>query len=97
MNVVAKLSLASVLAMSMAAPALAQSPQQGDYYKPGPATPQIASPAQRRRAMEGDYYDTTVGTKISAHRMAALRTCTSGIKFESNRYVSCMLKEGETP
>jgi hypothetical protein len=34
---------------------------------------------------------------ISAHRMAALRKCTDGIKFESDRYVNCMTAEGENP
>jgi hypothetical protein len=36
-------------------------------------------------------------TKISAHREAALRKCTDGIKFESDRYVECMRAEGEEP
>jgi hypothetical protein len=36
-------------------------------------------------------------SKISAHRMAALKKCTDGIKFESDRYVNCMTKEGESP
>ena len=34
---------------------------------------------------------------LSEHRAAALRTCTDGIKFASDRYVACMLREGETP
>ena len=34
---------------------------------------------------------------ISAHRMAALKKCTDGIKFESDRYVNCMTSEGENP
>jgi hypothetical protein len=34
---------------------------------------------------------------ISAHRMAALKKCTDGIKFESDRYVNCMTREGENP
>jgi hypothetical protein len=36
-------------------------------------------------------------SKISAHRMASLKKCTDGIKFESDRYVNCMTKEGEAP
>jgi hypothetical protein len=35
--------------------------------------------------------------KIPAHRLAALKKCTDGIKFESDRYVNCMTKEGEAP
>jgi hypothetical protein len=34
---------------------------------------------------------------ISAHRMAALKKCTDGIKFESDRYVECMTAAGENP
>jgi hypothetical protein len=34
---------------------------------------------------------------VSAHRMAALKKCTDGIKFESDRYVNCMTAEGENP
>lgn len=34
---------------------------------------------------------------ISAHRMAALKKCTDRIKFESDKYVACMTKQGENP
>ena len=34
---------------------------------------------------------------ISAHRMAALKKCTDGIAFESDRYVNCMTAQGENP
>jgi hypothetical protein len=36
-------------------------------------------------------------SKIPAHRVAALKKCTDGIKFESDKYVACMTKEGENP
>ena len=36
-------------------------------------------------------------TQITEHRAAALKTCTDGIKFASDRYVACMLREGESP
>jgi hypothetical protein len=36
-------------------------------------------------------------SKIPAHRIAALKKCTDGIKFESDKYVACMTKEGENP
>jgi hypothetical protein len=36
-------------------------------------------------------------TTLSEHRAAALNLCTDGIKFASDRYVACMLREGETP
>jgi hypothetical protein len=68
-----KLSLASILAICIAGPVLAQNAQEGDYYNP------------------------SSGVRVNAHRMAALRTCTDGIKFDSDRYVNCMTKEGENP
>jgi hypothetical protein len=34
---------------------------------------------------------------ISAHRMAALKKCTDGQKFASDKYVACMTAEGEAP
>ena len=36
-------------------------------------------------------------TTLSEHRAAALKLCTDGIKFASDRYVACMLREGEAP
>jgi hypothetical protein len=56
MSIITKLSLASALALLIAAPALAQSPKQGDYYAPTQTTPQQASPAQEQRLQQGDYY-----------------------------------------
>jgi hypothetical protein len=96
MNVVTKLSLASALALFIAAPALAQSPTQGDYYAPGPTTPLHATPGQSLKLKDGDYY---VGdTMILNHtRAAALKKCTDGIRFASARYVTCMSKQGEAP
>jgi hypothetical protein len=37
------------------------------------------------------------GPALGDHRKAALMKCTNGIKFDSDRYVNCMTKEGETP
>ena len=36
-------------------------------------------------------------TAGNAKRMAAIKKCTAGIKFDSDRYVACMSKEGESP
>jgi hypothetical protein len=36
-------------------------------------------------------------TAGSAKRMAAIKKCTDGLKFDSNRYVACMAREGEAP
>ena len=48
--------LAAAFVMSLAAPALAQSPQQGDYYRPQQTVPQQASPGQAQEFQHGDYY-----------------------------------------
>jgi hypothetical protein len=37
------------------------------------------------------------GPALSEHRKAALKMCTDGIKFSSDRYVDCMTRAGETP
>jgi hypothetical protein len=37
------------------------------------------------------------GPAIGEHRRAALKVCTDGIKFDSDRYVACMTKMGESP
>lgn len=37
------------------------------------------------------------GPALSEHRKAALRMCTDGIKFASDRYVDCMTRAGEAP
>src|SRR5271167_2921254 len=96
MYVITTLSLASVLALSIVAPVQAQSPTQGDYYAPGPTTPVHATADQLKRNQQGDYY---VGDKtiLNARRMAALKKCTDRIKFDSDRYVACMSKQGEAP
>jgi hypothetical protein len=96
MNVTEKLFFASILALSIAGPVQAQSATQGDYYVPGPTTPVRASAAELKRNQQGDYY---VGDKtiLNARRMAALKKCTDGIKFDSDRYVACMSKAGEAP
>jgi hypothetical protein len=87
---------ASILALSIVAPVQAQNAQQGDYYAPGPTTPIHATPGQALKIKDGDYY---VGEKmiLNQHRMAALKTCTDGIPFDSDRYVACISKEGEAP
>ena len=87
---------ASVAALLIAAPVQAQSPTQGDYYAPGPTTPVHASAAELKKNSQGDYY---VGDKVilNSKRMAAVKKCTDGIKFDSDRYISCMSKEGQSP
>lgn len=96
MNIAWKFCLVSISALSITAPVHAQNPKQGDYYTPTQTTPQELTPGQLRQTTEGDYY---VADKmiLHHHRIAALASCTDGMKFASDRYVTCMLKEGETP
>jgi len=96
MNIIRKLCLASILALPFAAPVQAQNPQEGDYYAPGPTTPIHLTPGQALKLKDGDYYvgDTMV---LNHKRMAALKKCTDGLKFASDRYVACMSKLGEAP
>ena len=96
MNIARNLCLASILALSIAAPVQAQNPKEGDYYAPGPTNRIHATAGQLKRNQQGDYY---VGDKtiLNSRRMAALKKCTDGIKFDSDRYVECMSKEGESP
>jgi hypothetical protein len=94
-NRTAAVSLAAaIVTLSIAGEAQAQT--GGDYYAPGPTTVVHATPEQLKRNQQGDYY---VGEKtiLNAARMAALRRCTDGIAFESDRYVACMSKEGQAP
>jgi negative regulator of sigma E activity len=56
MNTTTKLSLAAMLALSIATPVQAQNPKQGDYYAPGQTTPQQLSPSQEQQIKQGDYY-----------------------------------------
>jgi hypothetical protein len=96
MNITRNFGLASIFALSIAAPVQAQSPTQGDYYAPGPTTPIHATPDQLKRNQDGDYYVGSM-TILSHNRMAALKRCTDGIKFDSDSYVACMSKAGEAP
>jgi hypothetical protein len=97
MNTTEKLLLTSLLTLSIAGPVQAQSPTQGgDYYAPGPTTPVHATTGGLKKNQAGDYY---VGDKmiLNAKRTAALKKCTDGIKFDSDSYVACMAKQGESP
>jgi hypothetical protein len=95
-NTTTKLCLAGILALSIAAPVQAQSPKDGDYYAPGPTTPLHAAPGQILLLKDGDYY---LGETMVLHhaRAAALKKCTDGISFASDRYVGCMAKLGQAP
>jgi len=96
MSVTEKLFLASILALSIAAPVQAQSPTQGDYYAPGPTIVVHPTEGQLKLNEQGDYY---VGSKmiLNKARAEALKTCTHNIAFQSDRYVACMAKLGQAP
>lgn len=53
------------------------------------ATPPHTTAGGLKRNQQGDYY--------AGDKMAAIKKCTDGIKFNSDRYVACMSKEGESP
>lgn len=57
MNIPTKVSLVSVLALLIAAPAVAQpSATDGDYYAPTKTIAQQPTSSQTNQAEEGDYY-----------------------------------------
>jgi Spy/CpxP family protein refolding chaperone len=58
MNKTTKFCLASMLALCVATPVLAQNAQQGDYYRFQPWVPQQVTPGQEQRIQQGDYYKT---------------------------------------
>ena len=49
-----------------------------------------------QKLQQGDYY---VARKesLSPHRIAALKACAGGAKFDPDSYAACMFKEGERP
>jgi hypothetical protein len=96
MNIIRISCVASVLALSIAAPVQAQNPKQGDYYAPGPTTAIHLTPGQEMKLKDGDYYagDTMI---LNHKRMAALKKCTEGHKFAGDKYVACMTAAGEAP
>ena len=96
MKVTEKLFLASILALSMVGPVQAQSPTQGDYYAPGPTVVVHPTQGQVLRAEQGDYY---VGGQmiLNKRRAEALKSCTHNKAFDSDSYVACMARFGESP
>ena len=96
MCILTRLSLASIVALSITAPVRAQSPTPGDYYAPGPTTVVHGTQGQLKRNEQGDYY---VGDKmiLNKRRAAALQKCTHMKAFDSDSYVACMASQGEAP
>jgi hypothetical protein len=70
MTITMKLPAAAMLALSLAAPAMAQQPaHEGDYYAPSKTIVQQPTAAQTKQAKEGDYYAS--GTTVVQQPTAA--------------------------
>jgi hypothetical protein len=110
MTITNKLSMLSVLALLIAAPAAAaQLPATGgDYYAPVNTVVQQPTAAQVKLAQEGDFYASTNGGHISAQRFAAIQKCTqqanaeygpsgdtSWRRFNNDAYAVCMASAGQ--
>jgi hypothetical protein len=109
MTFTTKLSMLSVFALLIAAPAAAaQLPAtEGDYYAPTNTVVQQPTAAQTKQAQEGDYYAPTNGDQVSAQRSAAIEKCTQQAnakfgpsgdvnwrRFNHDAYVECMTSAG---
>jgi len=110
MTITTKLSMFSVLAMLIAAPAMAaQFPTTGgDYYAPIKTVVQQPTAQELKEAQEGDFYAPIKNTPVSASRAAALEMCTqradaaygpsggtSWRRFNHDLYAACMADLGQ--
>jgi hypothetical protein len=110
MTVTTKLSMISVVAMLIAAPAAAaQLPATGgDYYAPTQTIVQQPTAQELKQAQGGDFYAPTKGNQISASRAAAIEQCTqkanaeygpsgdtSWRRFNHDAYAVCMAGAGQ--
>jgi len=110
MTITTKLSMISVLALLIAAPAAAaQLPATGgDYYAPTSTIVQQPTSQELKQAQEGDFYASTKGDQIGAQRTAAIERCTqeanaaygpsgdtSWRRFNNALYAACMADGGQ--
>ncbi len=110
MSITAKLSMLSVLALLIAAPAVAaQVPAtEGDYYAPTNTIVQQATAQDLKQAQEGDFYAPTKGKEVGSQRTAAIEECTqqanseygpsgdtSWRRFNHDAYAACMASAGQ--
>jgi hypothetical protein len=110
MTVITKLSMVSVLAMLIAAPAAAaQLPaSDGDFYAPTQTVVQQPTAQELKQAQEGDFYAASKGVQISASRAAAIEECTQNAnaqfgpsgdtswrRFNHDAYAACMADAGQ--
>jgi hypothetical protein len=110
MTITTKLSMVSVLALLIAAPAAAaQLPATvGDYYAPTTTVVQQPTAQELKQAQDGDYYAPTKGHQVGAQRTAAIEQCTqeanvaygpsggtSWRRFNNDLYAACMADAGQ--
>jgi len=111
MTITTKLSMISVLALLIAAPAAAaQLPAtEGDYYAPTNTIVQQPTAQELKQAQEGDFYAaSTKGFTVCAQRSAAIEKCTqqanaeygpsgdtSWRRFDNDAYAACMTSAGQ--
>jgi hypothetical protein len=110
MSITTKMSMLSLLALLIAAPAAAaQLPAtEGDYYAPINTVVQQPTEQLKAQAQEGDYYAPTGGDQVSAARSMALEKCTqqansefgpsgdtSWRRFNHDAYAACMASAGQ--
>jgi hypothetical protein len=110
MTITSKLSMVSVLALLIAAPAAAaQLPApDGDYYAPTNTVVQQPTAAETKQAEKGDFYGPISGGQVSAERATAIEKCTqlanaeygpSGgttlRRFNHDTYAACMTSAGQ--
>ena len=110
MTITTKLSMLSVLALLIAAPAVAaQLPTTGgDYYAPTNTIVQQPTAQELKQAEQGDFYAPTHGGHVSAQRSAAIENCTqqanaeygpsgdtSWRRFNHDAYAACMNSAGQ--
>jgi len=110
MTITNKLSMVSVLALLLAAPASAAqlTAPEGDYYAPARTIVQQSTAQELKQAQEGDFYAPTAGNHLSAQRFAAIEQCTqqangeygpsgdtSWRRFNHDTYAACMANAGQ--
>jgi hypothetical protein len=110
MTITRKLSMVSVLALLMTAPAAAAqlSATEGDYYAPTNTIVQQPTAQELKQAQEGDYYAPTKGSQVGAQRSAAIEKCTQQAnieyapsgdinwrRFNHDAYAACMTSAGQ--
>jgi hypothetical protein len=110
MTITTKLSVLSVLALLIAAPAVAAQPPatEGDYYAPTNTIVQQPTARELKQARQGDFYASTKGDQVSAQRSAAIENCTQQAnaeygpsgdttwrRFDHAAYAACMASAGQ--